>query len=101
MHWEVGRAKDLTAPRVNVTNLENFSWEQLNYEVKNKIHLRRGSFKIFPESINFLEIRTGAFIISYKIVPLFNYTLLAATENMLESFLEDNFLYPFQTSLVV
>jgi len=53
-----------------------------------KIYCR---FKIFQKSIYLWEIqksRNDLRYISFKIVPLYNYTLLSATVSVLETFLE-------------
>jgi len=51
----------------------------------------RGGFKMFPELLCFLTNRKQYNRLCYtasKIVPLCNYTLLAATVKVLETFLE-------------
>jgi len=59
----------------------------------------RGGFKMFPELLCFLTNRKQYNRLCYtasKIVPLCNYTLLAATVKVLETFLEATLWKPFQ-----
>jgi hypothetical protein len=54
--------------------------------VSNLPYIFRGSFKMFTESLYFLETQNG--YSSFKIIPLCKYALLHATVKVLKTFLE-------------
>jgi hypothetical protein len=63
--------------------------QRQSFLFRKTVEIIRGSFKIFPESIYLWEMQYSTIsLISFKIVPSFNYTLLPATVKGLETFLK-------------